>query len=121
MGDIHTRRARGGRVSPSTRSFLDEARRTPAFSLLDFLHGYVYCRWPYLYIAIGTGEHWLAPLAKPLARIIGLLSPSSSVVLLYMITFMKAGLDVPPANTPVPLSLTVQFWISVEEFRSSIP
>ena len=51
---------------PSTRAFISEARRTRDFSLLDFLHGYVYARWPYLYIGIGTGEHPLAKKARPL-------------------------------------------------------
>jgi hypothetical protein len=31
--------------------------------LFDLLHSYVYARWLYLYIGIGTGEH---PLAKRL-------------------------------------------------------
>ena len=48
-------------VKPSTREFLREARKVPGYSLLDILHGYVYGRWPYLYIDIGVGEH---PLAK---------------------------------------------------------
>lgn len=51
--------------SPSTRAFLREARRLPGYSLFDWLHGYVYARWPYLYIGIGTGEHPLARKAKP--------------------------------------------------------
>jgi hypothetical protein len=55
-------------IKPSTREFMDEARRTPGYSLLDFLHGYIYARWPYLYIGIGTGEH---PLAKRLAPFAG--------------------------------------------------
>lgn len=53
-------------VAPSTRAFLEEARKVPGYSFLDFLHGYVYGRWPYLYIGIGVGEHplskWFAPL-----------------------------------------------------------
>ncbi len=53
-------------VKPSTRQFIREARRTPGYSFFDLIHGYIYARWPYLYIGIGTGEHrlskWLAPL-----------------------------------------------------------
>jgi hypothetical protein len=41
-------------LRPSTRAFVREARRTPGFSLFDWVHGYVYARWPYLYIGIGT-------------------------------------------------------------------
>jgi len=43
-----------------------EAQRIPHFSLFDRLHAYVYLRWPYLYIGIGTGEHRLARLLRPL-------------------------------------------------------
>ena len=50
---------------PSTRAFIREARRLPGYSFLDCLHGYVYARWVYLYIGIGTGEHPLAKRAKP--------------------------------------------------------
>lgn len=51
-------------VKPSTQEFVKEARTTAGYSFFDLLHGYVYARWPYLYIGIGTGEH---PLAKRLA------------------------------------------------------
>ncbi|UCF94331.1 MAG: 4Fe-4S binding protein [Desulfobacterales bacterium] len=50
---------------PSTRWFIREARQTPGFGLIDFIHGYVYARWPYLYIRIGTGEHPLVRILKP--------------------------------------------------------
>jgi ferredoxin len=44
----------------STRAFLTEARRIPGFSLFEKIHGYIYLRWPYFYISVGTGEHRLA-------------------------------------------------------------
>ena len=52
-------------IAPSTRAFYQEAKKTPGFTHLDWLHGYVYSRWPYLYIGIGTGEHWLAKFLQP--------------------------------------------------------
>jgi len=55
-------------IKPSTRAFRREARRTPGYSLFDWVHGYVYGRWPYLYIGIGTGGHPLARLFGPLVR-----------------------------------------------------
>lgn len=58
-------------MKSSTREFIREARRIPGYSFLDFLHGYVYIRWPYLYISIGTGEHPLARLFGPILRWIG--------------------------------------------------
>ena len=58
-------------VAPSTREFYREGRRTPGYSLFDWLHGYFYCRWPYFYIGVGTGEH---PLSKALAPLVNLFS-----------------------------------------------
>jgi Pyruvate/2-oxoacid:ferredoxin oxidoreductase delta subunit len=53
-------------VKPSTRAFVDEARKLPDYSFLDFLHGYIYGRWPYFYIGVGIGTHpaakWITPL-----------------------------------------------------------
>jgi len=51
-------------IKPSTREFVKEARKIPGYSFFDLVHGYIYTRWPYLYIGIGTGEH---PLSKHLA------------------------------------------------------
>jgi NAD-dependent dihydropyrimidine dehydrogenase PreA subunit len=55
-------------VSPATLAFAREARRTPGYSLFDWIHGYVYARWPYLYIGIGTGEHPLARIVRPVVN-----------------------------------------------------
>jgi len=55
-------------VKPSTAAFLQEARRTSGYSLLDWAHGYIYTRWPYLYIGIGTEEHPLGQALGPLVR-----------------------------------------------------
>lgn len=63
-------------LRPSTRAFAREARRTSGYSLFDWLHGYVYARWPYLYIGIGTGEHPLACVFGPLVRRLARLFPS---------------------------------------------
>jgi ferredoxin len=55
-------------VRPSTRAFIEGSRQLPEHSLFDRLHGYVYARWPYLYIGIATGEHPLARILRPIAR-----------------------------------------------------
>ncbi len=73
---------------PSTRAFFRAGRQTAGYSFLDWLHGYIYGRWTYLYIGIGTGEHrlsrFLAPLGEKLLRLLmhrpagaGPTSPSS--------------------------------------------
>ena len=57
----------------STREFFQEGLRTDDYSLFDFLHGYVYGRWPYFYIGVGTGEHplnrWIRPLFNLISRV----------------------------------------------------
>jgi ferredoxin len=55
-------------IKLSTRDFYREGRKTPGYSLYDWLHGYVYGRWPYLYIGLGTGEHRLAKIYSRLRR-----------------------------------------------------
>jgi Pyruvate/2-oxoacid:ferredoxin oxidoreductase delta subunit len=55
-------------LRPSTWAFIKEAWRTPGYSFFDWLHGYVYARWPYLYIGIGVGEHPLVRAFAPLVN-----------------------------------------------------
>lgn len=62
-------------ASTATKEFIGEGMRTPGYSRFDALHGYVYGRWPYLYIGIGTGEHWIAKLFGPLYKTIAKLVP----------------------------------------------
>ena len=62
-------------LKSSTLQFYREGRETPGYSLYDWLHGYVYGRWPYLYIGIGTGEHPIAKTLGPLVRFIAGLLP----------------------------------------------
>jgi len=62
-------------LQPSTRAFVRQARRTPGYSFFDWLHGYVYARWPYLYIGIAVGEHPLARVFGPLVRGLSRLFP----------------------------------------------
>jgi len=57
-------------VKPSTRSFFSESRKLNRYGPLDWLHGYVYGRWPYFYIGVGTGEHWLVKKFKPAGNVI---------------------------------------------------
>jgi ferredoxin len=62
-------------IQPSTLSFIREGRRTSGYTLFDQLHGYVYGRWPYLYIGIGTGEHPLAKTVIPFIAWLGRMWP----------------------------------------------
>jgi hypothetical protein len=68
-------------IKPSTAALYREGRQTPGYSFWDWVHGYVYGRWTYLYIGIGTGEHWLAktlvPLINRISGLIPVLKPNS--------------------------------------------
>ncbi len=52
-------------IKNSTREFYREGKITEDYSFYDYLHGYLYARWPYLYIGVATGEHKLTRLLKP--------------------------------------------------------
>jgi Pyruvate/2-oxoacid:ferredoxin oxidoreductase delta subunit len=56
----------GGLIKNSTREFYQEGKKTEDYSFYDFLHGYLYSKWPYLYIGVATGEHRLNRILAPL-------------------------------------------------------
>jgi ferredoxin len=62
----------------ATMDLLGEARRTSNSSLFDLIHGYVYGRWPYLYIATGIGENRLARILSPIIGFVSMLVPERS-------------------------------------------
>jgi Pyruvate/2-oxoacid:ferredoxin oxidoreductase delta subunit len=68
-------RRRFSLTRPSTRALWEEGQRTPGYSRLDWLHAYVYGRWPYLYIGLGTGEHPLSRVIRPAVVLLGKLIP----------------------------------------------
>jgi len=68
-------------IQKSTFDFIREARKTPGYNLFDFLHGYIYGRWPYFYIGVGTRTHPLAKIIAPLAeRLFRIFTPKKSKV-----------------------------------------
>ncbi|MEJ5358888.1 MAG: 4Fe-4S binding protein [Desulfobacterales bacterium] len=50
------------RLLPSTVSFLQALRRRHGWNLGEWLHAWLYARYPYTYIAVATGEHPLCRL-----------------------------------------------------------
>lgn len=58
------------KLKDSTADFYRESRKARDHTLADFFHGYLYGRWPYLYIGVATGEHPLARFLKPLFNLI---------------------------------------------------
>jgi ferredoxin len=76
--DILKLRTNGRWVCPSTKAFYVEGLRTTGFSLFDFLHGYVYSRWIYLYISILNGEHRIMRMIGPILRALAGLIPTNT-------------------------------------------
>ena len=56
-------------INQSTIQLFKSGIDTPGYSLSDFIHGYVYTRWPYLYIGIGKGDHWIARFINSMRKI----------------------------------------------------
>ena len=64
-------------IKQSTKKFYQAGKTTANYSWHDWLHGYVYARWPYLYIGVGTGEHKLSKPLSALWQFLQKLFPSS--------------------------------------------
>jgi len=60
-------------IKRSTRRFWKAGRALAEYSITDFVHGYVYARWPYHYIGLATGERSVPWLLKPLVAILAAL------------------------------------------------
>lgn len=59
-------KTRSSFLKTSTREFYQEGKKTENYSLFDFMHGYMYSKWPYLYISVALGEHRLYKLIQPI-------------------------------------------------------
>ena len=55
---------------PSTRAFFKEAAHSSQSSFINWLHGYIYARYIYTYIAIGMGQHRVNRLVYPFLKIL---------------------------------------------------
>ncbi|MHB0858125.1 MAG: 4Fe-4S binding protein [Anaerolineae bacterium] len=108
-------------IRPSTRAFFREGRHLPGYSLLDWLHGYVYARWPYLYIGIGTGEHPLARTAKPVLGFFRRVFPPRAQAQAPRITFADTyhGKVVPLAAATQ--LVTVQEEVTLSNLEQIVP
>ncbi len=53
-------------LAKSTRQFFEEANTTTSLTTFQKIHAYIYLKWAYLYIRLGTGEHRLVKLFLPL-------------------------------------------------------
>ena len=57
-------------IKPSTREYYREFKELGRYGMAEWLHGYVYGRWAYFYISVGTGEHRLVKSFKPIANLV---------------------------------------------------
>jgi len=64
-------------ISPATKNFIQAAWKTQINAPWDFIHSYVYARWPYLYISLGRGEHPIAKKFRPLFQLQQRIRPSN--------------------------------------------
>jgi Pyruvate/2-oxoacid:ferredoxin oxidoreductase delta subunit len=71
-----TEKTTGSFICPSTREFYRESRRSRNHNLWDFIHGYVYGRWTYLYIGVAKGRHPAARILGPLFSFVAGLFPA---------------------------------------------
>lgn len=115
-------------VSSSTQAFFREGRRTARYSLWDWLHGYVYGRWPYHYIGIGVGEHpWVeryGPLVTRILRFWNRLRPQEEISRHEAVHPLDLRPDVPTHTTAdgyhgkvVPLEAARQLVLVNEPIR----
>ncbi|MCK5246399.1 4Fe-4S ferredoxin, partial [Candidatus Bipolaricaulota bacterium] len=63
----------------SSREFWKAGRKTAGYSFSDFLHGYVYLRWPYAYIGIAKGDLRVPAVLKPFVGVMAWLFLRSAV------------------------------------------
>jgi ferredoxin len=101
-------------IHSSTYSFVREGIRTPGYRLFDLLHGYVYARWPYLYIGIGVGEHPISSRLASLSRTFSRLFPSRPVPEGSKLKPAKIGFADTYHGKVVPLAAATQL-VSVNE------
>jgi len=108
-------------IRKSTRSFMREARQIPGFSWFDKLHGYVYLRWPYLYIGIAKGDHPLSKYLAPVWNRIDHILPKPDPAGINQISFADTyhGKVVPTENAAQLVTINAD--IRIDDLEKIIP
>ena len=70
---------KGSMFRRSSRLFWKAGRHVKGYSFSDFLHGYIYLRWPYAYIGIAKGDRRVPVVLKPFVGAIAWLFLRSAV------------------------------------------
>ncbi len=60
-------------ISESTEEFIAEGKKVSGFKFFDLVHGLIYAKYIYIYIATGTGQNHLSKAIKPIIAFIAFL------------------------------------------------
>ncbi len=66
-------------ISSETRNFVHEAWEAQNGRVLDFLHSFIYARWPYHYIGVGNGKYPIFKKVRTLVQAWGKLFPKEKL------------------------------------------
>ena len=110
----------------STRRFYQEANEMEKFSGFDRIHGYLYIAFPYLYIGIGTGNHWLAKLLIPVMNAWRKLFPRNRDTRAHSLTVRSGTIADTYHGKALPLAaaktlVQVKEDISIKDLEQVIP
>ncbi|MBN2048397.1 MAG: 4Fe-4S binding protein [Anaerolineaceae bacterium] len=113
-------------IKPSTHDFMREADTIEDFTLFDRIHGYIYAAFPYLYIGVGTGNHWIAKVGAPILRFIGRLFPRKKTTTTHSLTEMSGTIADTYHGKAVPLSTAKELVqihedVRIEDLEQVIP
>jgi Pyruvate/2-oxoacid:ferredoxin oxidoreductase delta subunit len=96
-----TRSSRNKRwVTEGTKKFIRASREAEDYTFWNLVHGYVYARWPYLYIGVAKGEHPAYRYLRPFFTLYNFLKPARK-----------------PSGNPHAHSLTVECGTSADGYH----
>ena len=110
----------------STRQFYHEANQMEHFSLFDRLHAYTYIGWPYFYIAVGTGNHWLSKIIMPAIQLWRWMFPRKNDPDIHSLTIASHSMADTYHGKALPLEtakklVQVKEDITIEDLEQVIP
>lgn len=96
------------------------------FTLFDRIHGYLYITFPYLYIGLGTGSHWLAKLLLPVLNIWRKLFPPRRTFWIHSLTEKSGTIADTYHGKALPLAtaktlVQVKEDVRIEDLEQVIP
>lgn len=110
----------------STRQFYLEADRIEHFTFFDRIHAYLYIAFPYLYIGVGTGNHWLSKVITPVINVWNKLFPSKNDPNLHSLDIASRSMADTYHGKALPLEqaktlVSVKEDVRIEDLEHVIP